>query len=209
MAYHSVSQVGYMLLGLGVGLLALGNPQEMSDYGMTAIKGGLFHLLNYTMYKPLLFLCAGALFYAAKSRNLNDLGGLAKKMPYTTVLFVLAAAAIAGLPPFNGYVSKLLIYESSFAVHPILPVVAMVTSMLTLASFVKVFQTAFLGPEKEVFSSVREVPQSMLLGMGLLALVILGLTFFPSWSLDHFITPAAEALVDKASYVGAVLGGGF
>jgi multicomponent Na+:H+ antiporter subunit D len=209
MAYHSVSQVGYILLGLGVGLLALGNPQEMSAYGMTAIKGGIYHLFNYAMYKPLLFLCAGALFYAAKSRNLNSLGGLARKMPYTTVLFLLAAAAIAGLPPFNGYVSKLLIYESSFAVHPVLPVIAMVTSMLTLASFVKVFQTAFLGPEKDCHSQVREVPQSMLLGMGLLALVILGLSLFPSWSLDRFITPAAEALVDKASYVGAVLGGGF
>lgn len=208
MAYHSVSQIGYMLLGLGVGLLALSDPQAMADYGFTAMKGGIYHLINYTVYKGLLFLTAGALYYAAGSRNLNDLGGLARNMPYTTFMFVIAAAAIAGLPPFNGFVSKLLIYESTFAVYPILSIMALVTSVLTLASFVKVFQTAFLGPAKARLSHVKEVPAGMLLGMSVLTIVIIGLTLFPTWSLSNLVEPAAKALVDQAGYISAVVGGG-
>jgi multicomponent Na+:H+ antiporter subunit D len=208
MAYHSVSQIGYILLGLGVGLLALKDPQAMADYGFTAMKGGIYHLFNYTMYKGLLFLTAGALFYAAGSRNLNDLGGLARVMPHTAFMFVIAAAAIAGLPPFNGFVSKLLIYESTFAVYPVLAIAALVTSVLTLASFVKVFQTAFLGPAKSVFANVREVPATMLVGMSILTVVVIGLTLLPTWSLANLVEPAAKALVDQAGYISAVMGGG-
>ncbi len=208
MAYHSVSQIGYILMALGVGLLALRDPQAMADYGFTAMKGGIFHIINYTMYKGLLFLTAGAVFYSAGSRNLNELGGLARVMPQTTFMFVIAAAAIAGLPPFNGFVSKLLIYQSTFAVYPLLAVAALVTSVLTLASFVKVFQTAFLGPAKKTYENVTEVPASMLLGMSLLTIVIIALTLFPGWTLSHLVEPAAKALVDQAGYISAVMGGG-
>lgn len=208
MAYHSVSQIGYILLALGVGLLTLRDPQAMADYGFTAMKGGIFHIINYTMYKGLLFLTAGALFYSAGSRNLNELGGLARVMPQTTVMFVIAAAAIAGIPPFNGFVSKLLIYQSTFAVYPLLAVVALVTSVLTLASFVKVFQTAFLGPAKKKFEKVKEVPGSMIIGMFILTSVIVALTLFPTWTLSHLVEPAAKALVDQAGYISAVMGGG-
>jgi multicomponent Na+:H+ antiporter subunit D len=129
-------------------------------------------------------------------------------MPYTTFMFVIAAAAISGLPPFNGFVSKLLIYESSFAVHPFLAVVALVTSVLTLASFVKVFQTAFLGPEKSSLAKVQEVPAAMLIGMVVLTAAILGASLFPSWTLSTLVEPAARALVDQSGYIGAILGGG-
>ena len=206
--YHSVSQVGYMLLGLGVGLLVLKDARSMAEYGFTAMKGGIFHIFNYTMYKALLFLAAGAIYYATGQRDLNQLGGLARRMPFTTFMFVIAAAAISGLPPFNGFVSKLLIYESVFAVHPALTVVALVTSVLTLASFVKVFQTAFLGPEKNALVSTREVPAGMLLGMGVLTVAVLGASLFPAWTLSNLVEPAAKALVDQAGYIGAVMGGG-
>lgn len=208
MGYHSVSQVGYMLMAFGVGLLAMGDPRQMADFGMTSMKGGIFHMVNYVTYKGLLFLVAGALYYVTGTRDLDKMGGLAKRMPFTTFMFVIAAAAISGIPPFNGFVSKLLIYESSFAVHPALSVVALVTSILTLASFVKVFQTAFLGPEKKEFSKVKEVPVSMVLGMAVLTVVILGLSLFPTWVVSHLVEPAATALVDKGAYIGAVLGGG-
>ena len=195
-------------LGLGVGLLVLTDARGMAEYGFTAMKGGIFHIFNYTMYKGLLFLAAGAIYYATGKRDLNEMGGLARRMPFTTAMFVIAAAAISGLPPFNGFVSKLLIYESVFAVHPALTVVALLTSVLTLASFVKVFQTAFLGPEKSVFTGVREVPSGMLFGMGVLTLAVLGATLFPSWTLSNLVEPAAKALVDQAGYIGAVMGGG-
>lgn len=159
------------------------------------------------LYKGLLFLCAGALYYAVGSRDLDKMGGLARKMPVTSALFLIAAAAIAGLPPFNGFVSKWMIYESVFAVHPFIMVVALATSVLTLASFVKVYQAAFLGPERPALAGVREVPCEMLAGMVLLTVMILVFSLFPSWTVNTLVRPAAEALVNKASYAAAVMGG--
>jgi multicomponent Na+:H+ antiporter subunit D len=207
MGYHSISQVGYMLLAMGVGLIALGDSGNIAEYGLTAMKGGLFHVANYSIYKALLFLCAGALYYATGTRDLDKMGGLARNMPWTAGLFVIAAAAISGLPPFNGFMSKWMIYESSFAVHPALPAVAMITSVLTLASFAKVFQAAFLGPAKARFVAVREVPASMLAGMAVLAAVTLLLTFFPGWFTDNVFEKAAGALLNRQDYIRAVLGG--
>jgi multicomponent Na+:H+ antiporter subunit D len=204
MGSHSISQVGYMLLAMGVGLLALDGRGNVTPYGLTAIKGGLFHVVNYSIYKALLFLCAGSLYYATGTRDLDKMGGLARNMPWTTGMFVVAAAAISGLPPFNGFVSKLMIYESSFAVHPLLPAIAMITSVLTLASFVKVFQAAFLGPAKTKFVAVREVPAGMLTGMMVLTVAILLLSLFPGWFLDNVFAKAAEALTDYEGYIRAV-----
>ncbi|HPP37345.1 MAG TPA: proton-conducting transporter membrane subunit, partial [Thermosynergistes sp.] len=178
------------------------------EYGFTAMQGGIFHIINHAMYKGLLFLTAGSIFYASGTLDLNRLGGLDRNMPYTTVMFVVSAAAIAGLPPVNGFVSKLLVYESSFAVHPILTVMALVTSILTLASFVKVFQSAFLGPARARFSEVREVPRSMLVGMTVLLVAILWLSFMPTWSLSKLFGPAAQALVDQAGYIEAIMRSG-
>ncbi|MDR1732582.1 MAG: NADH:ubiquinone oxidoreductase [Synergistaceae bacterium] len=202
MGYHSISQVGYMLLAMGVGLLAINGGD-----GLTAVEGGLFHAMNYSIYKALLFLCAGALYYATGTRDLDKMGGLARNMPWTAGMFVVAAAAISGLPPFNGFVSKWLIYESSFRVHPFLPAVAMITSVLTLASFVKVFQAAFLGPAKTKFLAVREVPSGMVAGMMILTVMTLLLSLFPGWFMDNIFTNAAHALLNQQGYIRAVMGG--
>ena len=207
MGYHSISQVGYMLLAMGVGLLALGDRNGVAAYGLTAMKGGLFHVVNYSFYKGLLFLCAGALYYATGTRDLDKMGGLARSMPWTAGMFVIAAAAISGLPPFNGFVSKWMIYESSFVVHPLLPAVAMITSVLTLASFAKVFQAAFLGPAKAKLVAVREVPCGMLTGMAILTVMTLLLTFFPGWFMENFFENAVRALLNQQGYIRAVLGG--
>jgi len=208
MGYHSVSQVGYMLMAMGVGLLALSDAVSMAEYGYTAMKGGIFHLFNYSMFKGLLFLTAGALYYATGTRDLNNMGGLARSMPWTTAMFMIGAAAITGLPPFSGFASKWLIYESSFAVHPILTVVALLTSILTLASFVKVFQSAFLGASKISLAPVREVPFGMLCGMGLLSILILFISLFPNLFVNWAADPSARALIDQGGYINAILGGG-
>ncbi|MDR1379262.1 MAG: NADH:ubiquinone oxidoreductase [Synergistaceae bacterium] len=207
MGYHSISQVGYMLLAMGVGLLALGSSEDMAAYGFTAVKGGIFHVMNYSLYKGLLFLCAGALYYATGTRDLNKMGGLVRNMPYTAGMFAVAAAAISGLPPFNGFVSKWMIYESSFAIHPLLSAIAMITSVLTLASFAKVFQSAFLGPAKAKFVAVQEAPYGMLTGMALLTVMILLITLFPGWFNHNLFENAARALLDQQGYVRAVMGG--
>jgi len=208
MGYHSVSQVGYMLMAMGVGLFALSDAVSMAEYGKTAMKGGIFHAFNYSMFKGLLFLTAGALYYATGTRDLNKMGGLARSMPWTTAMFMIGAAAIAGLPPFSGFASKWLIYESSFAIHPILTVVALMTSILTLASFVKVFQSAFLGASKISLAPVREVPLGMLCGMGLLSVLIIFVSLFPNLFMSGAADPSARALIDQGGYINAVFGGG-
>ena len=207
MAYHAVSQTGYMLLGVGVGLAVLGNPGALAAYGKTAMAGGLFHIINHAMYKGLLFLTAGAVFYRAGTRNLNKLGGLGHDMPWTMVFFMIGALAIAGVPPFNGFASKLLIYESVFRFSPFLSIIAMIVSILTLASFVKVFHSMFLGPRRAEFAAVREVPAPMLAGMALLAVFVVAAGLAPQPFVDRLIQPAVEALVDRAGYVAAILGG--
>lgn len=207
MAYHAVSQTGYMLLGVGVGLAVLGNADALAKYGKTAMAGGLFHIINHAMYKGLLFLTAGAVFYRAGTRNLNKLGGLGHDMPWTMVCFMIGALAIAGVPPFNGFASKLLIYESVFRFSPFLSIIAMIVSILTLASFVKVFHSMFLGPRRAEFAAVREVPAPMLAGMALLAVFVVAAGLAPQPFIDRLIQPAVEALVDRAGYVAAILGG--
>ncbi|MFH1424139.1 MAG: proton-conducting transporter membrane subunit [archaeon] len=203
MAYHAVSQTGYMLLGVGVGLAVIGNAGALLGYGITAVEGGLFHMVNHAMYKGLLFLTAGAMIYRLGTKNLNEMGGLAHKMPFTTIFFLIGAFAIAGVPPFNGFASKFMIYESVYQFNPMLAIIAMVVSILTLASFMKVFHSAFMGPAK---NNVKEVPFSMLLGMGLLAAVVIIFGLFPDIALDNLVRPAAHALLDQAGYIAGVLG---
>ena len=207
MAYHAVSQTGYMLLGVGVGLAVLGDRAALDAYGKTAMAGGLFHIINHAMYKGLLFLTAGAVFYRAGTRNLNKLGGLGHDMPWTMVFFMIGALAIAGVPPFNGFASKLLIYESVFRFSPFLAVVAMIVSILTAASFVKDVHAMFMGAPRAKYAAVREVPAPMLAGMALLTLFIVASGLMPQPFIDHLIAPAVDALVDRAGYVAAILGG--
>ena len=207
MAYHAISQTGYMFLGVGVGLAVLANPVALSQYGITAMEGGIFHIMNHAMYKGLLFLTAGALFFKTGTKDLNKMGGLAHSMKYTTIFFIIGAAAIAGLPPFNGFASKLLIYESVYRFNPLLSIIAMLVSILTLASFVKVFHSAFLGPKLPQFREVREVPKSMVWAMAVLSCIIIFFGLFPDLIVKNLVHPAVMALIEQFKYTGTVLGG--
>lgn len=194
MAYHAVSQTGYMLLGVGVGLAVLAEPNKLDAFGTTAMEGGIFHIINHAMYKGLLFLTAGVIIYKTGKRKLDELGGLGHKMKWTMIFFMIGALSIAGIPPFNGFASKLMIYRSVYAFSPILTVIAMVVSILTLASFVKVFHSIFMGPEKEEFLTMGEAPKPMLVGMGILAFVVILFSLFPGAVVSTVVEPAIEAL---------------
>ena len=207
MAYHAVSQTGYMLLGVGVGLAVLGDQALLSSYGTTAMEGGIFHIFNHAMYKGLLFLTAGAIIYQVGTSDLNKMGGLGHRMKWTMIFFIIGALAIAGIPPFNGFASKFLIYESVFAFSPILSIIAMVVSILTLASFVKVFHSVFMGPPLKEHEHVKEAPHTMLIGMTILAALVIISGIFPEFFVQNLIAPAAHALIDQAGYVATVLGG--
>lgn len=206
-AYNAISQTGYMLLGIGVGLAVLANPIALSKYGITAMEGGIFHMINGAMYEGLLFLTAGALFFRTGTRDLDKMGGLAHSMKYTTIFFIIGAAAISGLPPFNGFASKLLIYESVYKFNPLLSIIAMVVSILTLASFVKVFHSAFLGPKLPQFKEVKEVPRSMVWAMVVLACITIFFGLFPDLIVKNLVHPAVMSLIEQFKYTGTVLGG--
>jgi multicomponent Na+:H+ antiporter subunit D len=202
-AYGAVSQIGYMLLGVGVGLATLGTP-ALQEYGIKAMEGSIFHILNDAMYKGLLFLTAGSIIYSTGKRNLNELSGLAHDMKFTPLFFIIGAGAIAGVPPFNGFASKLIIYESVYKFNPLLSVIAILASILTLAIFVKIFQSAFLGPK---LLEVKKEPMSMVVAMLVLSIIVVAFGLFPDIVVDNIVTPAVNALINHADYIAAVLGG--
>jgi len=204
-AYTAVSQAGFIFVAVGVGLATINSPALFNAFGENALKGGLFHLLNHGIYEALLFFSAGAIIYATGKRSLSSLSGLARKMPFTTIFFLLGAMAIAGIPPMNGFASKILIYESVYLFNPLLTVLALVVSVLTAVPFVKAFSSAFLGPELVEFNKVKEAPRGMLLGMAVLAVIAVFIGLFPGFVVETIIAPAASALSSQAAYLGAVL----
>jgi len=206
MSYHAISQLGYMWVGVGVGLAVLGNPALLATYGRDAISGGIFHILNHAMYKPLLFFTGGALFHYTGTRDLTKMGGLAHKMKWTTVLYIIGTLSISGIPPLNGFSSKILIYESVFRFNPILTIIGIIVSILTLASFTKAFHSAFMGAELPEYKEGKEVPKSMIIAMMILAAGIVFITLFPSLIVDWTIHPAADALINQGAYINAVTG---
>lgn len=194
LAYSSISQMGYVLLGVGLGT-ALG------------IQGGLFHLFNNAIYKTMLFLCAGAIIYRAGTSNLDELGGLWKNMPVTAAAFSIGALAISGVPPFNGFASKWMIYVAGIeAGKPVFTIIAVVTSALTLAYFLKAINSVFLGQTPRRFKNVRETPPSMLFPIILLAVLCVAFGVLPHLGVE-LVSPAQEAVMNSSGYINAVLGG--
>jgi multicomponent Na+:H+ antiporter subunit D len=153
----------------------------------------------------LLFLVAGAVYYATKETSLDKMGGLARNMKYTTIFFIIGLLAISGIPPMNGFASKLLIYESTFQLNPILSIVAILSSIMLLAVFIKVFHSAFLGPALPKFKDVKEVPKTMLLAMGIISSIIIIFGLFPDLIITNMIEPAVNALINYSDYIRQII----
>jgi multicomponent Na+:H+ antiporter subunit D len=207
LAYSSISHVGYVVLGVGVGAAVLaggGSPTVAT----LAIVGGLFHLVNHAVFKSLLFLSAGAVQYRTGTRQLPEMGGLRERMPLTAGSSLVASLAIAGVPPFNGFVSKLLIILACvYAGYYGFAAWAVLVSIVTLALFMKVQRLAFFGPLPARWKSVREVPFLMAFPMLLLAALcfVMGALIVPGLR-GRFFDPAVRDLTDRARYVERVLG---
>jgi hydrogenase-4 component B len=179
LAYSTVENVGLVFIGVGAGLLfaSLGEPAAAT----LALVAALYHALNHGVFKGLLFLGAGAVTHATGSRDMNRLGGLIGRLPWTAACFLVGALAIAGLPPFNGFVSEWLLFQSLLpAVGSSAPLVAPVmtlavgalalTAGLAAAAFVKAFGITFLAlPRSEEARTAHETPASMRVAMGVLA----------------------------------------
>ena len=187
LAYHSVENIGIILLGIGAGMLGLAT--GLAPLAVIGFAAGLLHVLNHAIFKGLLFLGAGAVQHAAHTLNLEELGGLLKRMPWTGTAFLLGATAIVGLPPLNGFVSEFLVFYAGFAaviepnaaiaVAGLATIVAMgLISGLAAACFAKAFGVVFLGaPRSEEAAQAHEVGRPMIAAMAALALlcVVIGL----------------------------------
>ena len=182
MSFHVIGQIGYMLLGVGAGIYLLPSHPTLA---MIALMGGVFHLVNHACYKSLLFLNAGSILLRTGQTNLNRVSGLWQIMPITAITALVGSMSIAGVPPFNGFASKWLIYHVTilgapgFPVFLLLGIVAVFVSLVTLASFLKFLGGAFLGEHAEVEgqTSAGGVPLAMQIPQVALALlcVVLGL----------------------------------
>ena len=180
LAFHSVSQVGYMVIGIGTGT-AVG------------IVGGLFHLLNMIIVKGSLYLCGGSVQYHTGKTKFDEMGGLAKAMPWTFISTLIASLAIAGVPPLNAFVSKWMVYqgiiERGGAAFPVFLLVAMFGSALTMASFIKLLYSMFWGNKPDELRKVKESPWTITLPIFLLGLLAIAFGVFYHWPVAALVTP--------------------
>lgn len=192
LAYSSIENIGIIGLGISIGMLGLsyGN----STVAALGFAGGILHILNHSIFKELLFFAAGSVYNKTHTRNVELLGGLYKFMPKTALLFLIGAVAICGLPPFNGFVSEILIYFGMFkglTIHNFFSVVMVLFAIAGLAlvgtmailCFSRIFSVAFLGlPRSEKVSSVKsDISYSMLLPMSILAFAVLLIGLCPQY----------------------------
>lgn len=189
LAYHSVENIGIILIGVGAGLV-------FHSYGLMTLAalgfiGGLYHTVNHAAFKGLLFLGAGSVLHATHTRNMEEMGGLIKKMPWTALSFLIGSAAISALPPLNGFASEWLVFQALLGgfnipvpevavLMPIAVGMLALTSGLAAACFVKAFGITFLAlPRSHDAEHAHESPLSMRIGMGILALACVGLGLAP------------------------------
>ncbi|MFE8047238.1 hydrogenase 4 subunit B [Brenneria goodwinii] len=185
LAYHTVENIGIILMGVGVGMIGIAAHHPL--LAVLGLLGGLYHLLNHAVFKGLLFLGAGAVIYRLHSKDMEKMGGLARLMPYTALAFLIGCMAISALPPLNGFVSEWFTYQSLFTlslegsfslrlVAPIAIVMLAITGALAAMCFVKVYGISFSGaPRSEKAAQAREVPWPMTAAMWLLALLCIAL----------------------------------
>jgi len=196
LAFDAVSQIGYMAIGIGVGswLLATGGAAAAPLAGV-AIAGGLFHMLNHAIYKCSLFLMSGAALRALGTAEMDRMGGLARIMPATFVCGTIAALSAGGVPPFNGFVSKWLVFQGTLGMHGsgalVVLVIAVFASALSLAVFVRILYAVFLSPRPADAPAPRNTGESLSLTLPMVVLaaacVVLGLQ--PQLALDLLFDP--------------------
>lgn len=198
LAYHSIENIGIILLGLGSGMLFVSLNQP--GLAMVAVAAGLFHTMNHAVFKSLLFLSAGAVISRTHTRDMEKYGGLIRSMPYTALFFLVGALAISGLPPFNGFVSEWLTFQSLFAglltkstalssLFLAATASLAVTGGLAAACFVKAFGITFLAqPRSQLGKNAQESASAQRISMGFLAVLCLVLGIGSSVILTYLRT---------------------
>jgi formate hydrogenlyase subunit 3/multisubunit Na+/H+ antiporter MnhD subunit len=212
LAYHSVENIGIILIGFGLALIYLGTGHPL--LAVLGLIAALYHTLNHAVFKGLLFLGAGAVLHASGLRDLGRMGGLIRYMPHTAFFFLLGSLAISALPPLNGFVSEWLTFQAALlsptlqqgVIRSIIPLAAAALAMagaLTAMCFVKVFGVAFLGVARSAeVARAHEVGAWEKCGMAWLAALCVLLGLFPVWMIERLDRVAYELIAYSLNMPG-------
>jgi hydrogenase-4 component B len=218
LAYHSIENIGIILMGLGAALMFLHTNHPV--LATLALIAGLYHTINHAIFKALLFLGAGAVLHATHTRDMEKMGGLIKRMPKTAFCFLIGAVAISALPPLNGFVSEWLTYQSLLQgfgttdslvrlMFPLGGAMLALTGALAAACFVKAFGITFLAqPRSEAAARAHEASPTMVIGMGVLTAACVFLGLFPTTFL-RLLEPVTQQLIGQPLPTYLVRGDGW
>ncbi|HBB93729.1 MAG: hypothetical protein A2X22_07505 [Bacteroidetes bacterium GWF2_49_14] len=199
LAYHSIENIGIIGIGIGIGCIGLGTDNPI--LAALGFAGALLHTLNHALFKSLLFYTAGIVYQSAHTLNIEHLGGLIKKMPKTSILFLIAAVAITGIPPFNGFISEFIIYNGLYqwlqnaSLVSLLVILFLILGLvliggLALLCFTKAFGIVFLGQARKInIEEVKEPPSGQLLPLYLIAFFLFTIGLFPQVFLTMLAQP--------------------
>ncbi len=223
LAYHSIENIGIIGMGIGIGCIGLGNGNYL--LASLGFAGGLLHTLNHALFKSLLFFTSGNVYQATHTLHIEHLGGLIKKMPQTALLFLIAAIAISGIPPFNGFISEFIIYSGFYnwmqgsLLGPLMAIIFSVLALvliggLAMLCFTKAFGIVFLGNARHQFHhEIKEVPFLQLLPLYLIAFFIVLIGVFPQFFLNTLSQPVqlftgmpAQTVIPFQEKIGDILG---
>lgn len=197
LAFSSIAQMGYIMFGVSLA----------TSSGLT---GGLFHIMNHSIIKSLLFLCSGAFLYAVESRDLNQLAGIGRKMKITGAMFTVGCLSIAGIPPLNGFQSELMVLLAGIglghqgAIWYFLSGLMLLNLLFSVAYYLRLIQTVIIREPTERSLKAKEAPITMLLPMMLLTALCVIAGIYPD-PFVSFSSSAAKALLDAGQYVNAIV----
>jgi multicomponent Na+:H+ antiporter subunit D len=195
LAYDTVSQVGIMIIGLATGTAA-------------GVAGGIYHLVNHALFKALLFLCAGAIVHRTGATKLSEMGGLARRMPVIAGAFVLGAVSIAGIPPFNGYVSLSLVHTGLLDRHETVPyLLTLAAQVITMAALGRAAWLAFFRRPAQDHDGQEQLRPGMLTGFATLGACCVAFGAAGPLVLRKLMAPAASSLLHPGRYTLGVLSG--
>ncbi len=209
LAYHSIENIGIIGIGMGIGMLGLAYSNPV--VAALGFAGGILHILNHSIFKELLFFAAGSVYLKTHTRNIEKLGGLAKNMPYTTLMFIVGSVAICGLPPFNGFISEFLIYAGMLQGVPSSEINLFITLIFAIAGlamvgtmailcFTKASGITFLGnPRSENAINIQgDVSRVMIIPMGILAFLTFFIGMYPQYFIGAVLVPVSMFIKSEA-----------
>ena len=209
LAYHSIENIGIIGIGMGIGMLGLAYSNPV--VAALGFAGGILHILNHSIFKELLFFAAGSVYLKTHTRNIEKLGGLAKNMPYTTLMFIVGSVAICGLPPFNGFISEFLIYAGMLQGVPSSEINLFITLIFAIAGlamvgtmailcFTKASGITFLGnPRSENAMNIQgDVSRVMIIPMGILAFLTFFIGMYPQYFIGAVLVPVSMFIKSEA-----------